>query len=54
MSTQLLRDAAVLLSHATEEVVWLSSTALAAKSEVRELAHQLIALADLADAADHV
>lgn len=54
MSTQLLRDAAVLLGHATEQVVWLSTAALEAKREARDLAHQLMTLADLADAAGHV
>ena len=51
MSTQLLRDAAVLLSRATEQVVWLSPAAQTAKSEALEIAHQLMALAELADAA---
>lgn len=51
MSTQLLRDAAVLLSRATEQLVWLSPAAQTAKSEALELAHQLMALAELADAA---
>lgn len=51
MSTQLLRDAAVLLSRATEQVVWLSPAAQTAMSEALELAHQLMALAELADAA---